>query len=65
MSDSTPNNPGNNPMNSFGPNDNINSEYELVTAYIDNEIKDTDERNRIKNLIETNPDYHNRYIFDD
>jgi len=64
MSDSTPSNPGNNPMNNFRPDDNTDSEYELITAYIDNEIKDTNEYNRIKNLIESNPDYYNRYIFE-
>jgi len=64
MSDSIPNNPGNNPMNSFGPNDHTDSKYEMITAYIDNQIKDPDEYDRIKKLVESNPDYYNRYIFE-
>lgn len=64
MPDLTPNNPGNVPKNTFGPDDNTNSEYELITAYIDNEIKDTKERDRVKNLIDSKPEYYNRYIFE-
>lgn len=64
MSELTPNNPANNPKNNSGSNDNVNSDYELITAYIDNEISDPSEKERIKNLILTNNDFHNRYTFE-
>ncbi len=64
MSDSTPYIQGNNPINSFGPNDNPDLKYEILTAYLDNEISDIDEFEKIKKLIESNPDYYNRHIFE-
>lgn len=63
MSDLIPNNPFNNSEDS-GENDNDNMKYELITAFIDNEIKDENEKERILKLIESDPDYYNRYNFE-
>lgn len=60
MSDSTPNNPD----NGSGLHDNENMKYELITAYIDNEIKDESEKERIRNLIESDNEFRNRFIFE-
>jgi len=62
MSD-TPNNPANSELD---PPDNFNQKnsdlkYELISSYIDNEIKDENELNQIKELIEKNQDHKNRY----
>jgi len=64
MSDSTPNTEGINPMNNFEPIGSIDLKYEIITAYIDKQIKDTAEYEKIKKLVESNPDYYNRYIFE-
>ncbi|MFZ1321344.1 MAG: hypothetical protein WAT71_07285 [Ignavibacteria bacterium] len=57
MSD-TPNNPTNPEMDSSS---NPELKYELITAYIDNEITDESELELIKDLIENNTDFRNRY----
>ncbi|MDQ3022592.1 MAG: hypothetical protein M3R36_18810 [Bacteroidota bacterium] len=64
MSDTNPNNPVNNYSNNPGDNDNESMKYESITAYIDNEIKDEHEKEKILELIHSNPDFHNRYIFE-
>ncbi|MBS1518910.1 MAG: hypothetical protein JSS91_12545 [Bacteroidetes bacterium] len=40
------------------------SEYELISSYIDNQITDKDELNRIQNLIQSDQNYRNRYEFE-
>lgn len=60
MSDLNPNNPENDP----GSNNFENPEYELISAYIDNEIKDDLEKKRIQELIETDNNFRNRFIFE-
>lgn len=60
MSDLNPNNP----ENITGSNNNENMEYELISAYIDNEIKDDSEKKRIQNLIESDNNFRNRFIFE-
>ncbi|HRA99828.1 MAG TPA: hypothetical protein PK294_05250 [Ignavibacteria bacterium] len=57
MSD-TPKNPTNPETDS---SNNSDLKYELITAYIDNEITDESELELIKNLIENNSDFRNRY----
>jgi len=64
MSDTNPNNPVNNYSNNPGDNDNESMKYESITAYVDNEIKDEHEKEKILKLIQSNPDFHNRYIFE-
>ncbi|MCY7363509.1 MAG: hypothetical protein LH629_15790 [Ignavibacteria bacterium] len=64
MSESTPNKTGNIPKNKPLSEENTESNYELISAYIDNEIYDTDLNSKIKNLIVNDLNYHNRYIFE-
>ena len=62
MPDSIPNNPGSgNPKNN-GDKNNPDMKYELITSYLDNEIKDESIRLKIENLIQTDPDFRIRYI---
>lgn len=61
MSDLTPNTPYNEDMNK--PVKNDDSKYELITAYIDNELSDS-EADTVKKLIEKDNDFYNRYIFE-
>jgi len=63
MSDLNLNNPENS-MDNSGSNENSNLEYEYITAYIDNEIKDGNEKQRLKDLINSDNNFHNRYIFE-
>ncbi|HRI83973.1 MAG TPA: hypothetical protein PK536_00845 [Ignavibacteria bacterium] len=62
MSD-TPNNPANSELDPPDDSNQKNSDlnYELITSYIDNEIKDENELNQIKELIEKDQNYKNRY----
>lgn len=64
MSDFTFNNPDNDPSEMSGSNDNNDRLYELITAYIDNELKDKSEIEEIENLINSDNNIHNRYIFE-
>lgn len=65
MSDTTPNNKSNKLVSDSSAEENsYNSRYELLTSYIDNEIRSEDEKNKIKNLIDTDPDFYNRYILE-
>lgn len=64
MSDFTLNNPDSDPSEMPGSNDNNDRLYELITAYIDNELKDKSEIEEIKNLIISDSNIHNRYIFE-
>ncbi|MEO8209929.1 MAG: hypothetical protein ABI840_05180 [bacterium] len=64
MSDTNPNNPDKKYSNNPGENDNESMKYESITAYIDNEIKDEHEKEKILKLIHSDPDFHNRYIFE-
>ena len=63
MSDLNSNNPGKS-MDNSGSNADNNLDFELISAYIDNEIKDEKEAKRIKELIDTDTNYYNRYIFE-
>ncbi|MEO8447519.1 MAG: hypothetical protein ABI528_08490 [bacterium] len=60
MSDLIPNNPEKDSMSNSGKND-LN--FELITAYIDNELDDT-QKATVKNMIDNDSDYHNHYIFE-
>jgi len=62
MSEQFPNNPKQNTDSNSGQDKY--RDYELITAFIDNEISDKDELNRIKSLIENDADLSNRYIFE-
>lgn len=64
MQDLTPNNPENNSSDTSGNNDDKNSKYELITPHIDNELSDQSEKEEIKKLIETDNNFHNRYVFE-
>lgn len=64
MPDTTPNDPDNNAMHHLGSNDNGDMNYELITAYVDHQIKDENQEKRIQNLIESSNDYYNRYTFE-
>ncbi len=64
MSDLTPNKNDNNPERDSESSFNADKKYELITAYIDNEIKDGNQKEEIRKLIETDPDFYNRYIFE-
>ncbi|MEO8665010.1 MAG: hypothetical protein ABI462_05890 [Ignavibacteria bacterium] len=63
MSDLNSNNPGKS-MDNSGSNPYNIQDFELVSAYIDSEIKDEKEKQRIKDLIDTDNNYYNRYIFE-
>ncbi|MDZ4712376.1 MAG: hypothetical protein SGI89_08620 [bacterium] len=60
MSDLIPNNPEKDSMPNSGNND-LN--FELITAYIDNEL-DATQKDAVKKMIDNDSDYHNRYIFE-
>ncbi len=60
MSDLTSNNPQEN-SNLDGYN---SQNFELITSYIDNQISNSEERASIENLIQTDNNYYNRYIFE-
>lgn len=64
MQDLTPNNPEDNSNENSGNNDETNSKYELITPYIDNELSDESEKEEIKKSIETDNNFHNRYVFE-
>lgn len=64
MSDPIPNNPGSGIPFNNGDKNNPDMNYELITSYLDNEIKDDNVRRNIENLIETNPDFRIRYILE-
>ncbi len=62
MSDLIPNNPEYNTPNNSDKNDNLNK-YELITAYIDDELNDS-EKEKVRQAIESDTDLYNRYIFE-
>lgn len=64
MQDLTPNNPEDNSSDNSGNSDEKNSKYELITPYIDNELSDQSEKEEIKKAIDTDNNYHNRYVFE-
>lgn len=65
MSETTPNNKSNKPLkDSSDSGRSVDLNYELITSYIDNEIHSEEEKLKIKNLIESNPNYYNRYLFE-
>lgn len=60
MPESTPNSTGDN----LPDNSGTDKKFEILSAYIDREIKSDDQYNEVMNKIESDPDYHNRYIFE-
>lgn len=60
MSDSNTSNPRDNEGNKSPEV----QKYEMLTAYIDNELRDEKEKLEIETGIETDPDLHNRYLFE-
>ncbi len=56
--------------NKSNPRDNLGSKspevhkYELLTAYIDNELREPKELEEIETRIKIDPDLHNRYLFE-
>lgn len=62
MPDSASNNPGSDSSLHYGDENNPDLKYELITSYLDNEIKDDNLRRDIENLIKNDPDYRVRYI---
>lgn len=53
-----------NPRDNSGSNSPEVQKYEMLTAYIDNELRDEKEKLEIETGIETDPDLHNRYLFE-
>jgi hypothetical protein len=53
-----------NPRDNLGSNTPEVQKYELLTAYIDNELRDSKEIQEIEAGIEKDPDLHNRYLFE-
>jgi hypothetical protein len=51
-------------MSDLNHNNKENKIYEEITAYIDGEIKDADERKRIEKLISENENLRNRYALE-
>ncbi|HMS66107.1 MAG TPA: hypothetical protein PKD83_12750 [Ignavibacteria bacterium] len=64
MSEESSNSKDNSLNDSSGSKNDILLKYELITSYIDNEIKSETEKQTINNLIETDPDIYNRYSFE-
>lgn len=62
MPDLTPNNPENISPDNNDSNGN-DLKYELITAYIDNRLSDS-EKEEVKKSIESDNDLYNRYIFE-
>ncbi len=60
MPDLTPNN---SPDDRMDNSDNDDTRYELISAYIDNEL-DEEQTVKLKHLIETDNDYRNRFILE-
>lgn len=53
-----------NPRDNLGSNTPEVQKYELLTAYIDNELRDSKEIQEIEAGIKKDPDLHNRYLFE-
>ena len=64
MQDLTPNTPEGNPIDNSGENESDDLKYEMITPFIDGEIKDDKEKEVIKKQIESDNNFHNRYIFE-
>ena len=64
MPESIPNNPNCDPPLNSGESKNPDSKYEIITAYLDNELKDKIEIETVEKLIESDPDFFNRYTFE-
>lgn len=63
MSETNPNNPDSGRENASG--NKAPDKYELLSAYLDNEIKSEKEKDNIRKKIESDPDMYNRFVFED
>jgi len=64
MSENNQNNPGSDSSEFRGDWNNPDNMYELITSYLDNEIKDPKKLQEVKNLIDSDPNFHNRYTIE-
>ena len=60
-------NPNSGDKNNSGKNEtgkDSESKYEFITAFIDDEIKDPQEKKKAEELINSNSDYYNHYVYE-
>ena len=60
-------NPNSGDKNNSGKNEtgkDSESKYEFITAFIDDEIKDPQEKKKAEELINSNNDYYNHYVYE-